>query len=265
MFIPVVIPKAIFEKFKDHCFDLDGLELFQIRTLADMSGSPESSFSPDAVRHYMRCDGKKFMRVSRSQSERCGDFFLDKGEFETALTPFVDLHVNGIFPKSEEGTKLLSRYRDLINWPYQDDEISPEVKAACPPGLMEKRKNCRPPAEERMKDVKSIYVGPAQVYAANPEKPAHISPQDFLRKGADTLDERAKEYDKPDGERSMGRCITAFNAITGHILKESEGWLLLQILKDVRQWSNPDRFHEDSAVDCINYGALKSEALSEGK
>lgn len=89
--------------------------------------------------------------------------------------------------------------------------------------------------------------------------------EQFLRQGADVLAERGKEYDKPEGERSMARCVAAFNAITGKDLTEAEGWLLLQTLKDVRQWQNPGRYHEDSAVDCVNYSALKAEALSEQK
>ena len=82
---------------------------------------------------------------------------------------------------------------------------------------------------------------------------------DYLRRAADIMDERGKQYDKPDGERSMGKCVTAFNTITGRDLTEAEGWLLLQILKDVRQWQRPG-FHQDSAEDCIAYAALKAEA-----
>jgi len=88
---------------------------------------------------------------------------------------------------------------------------------------------------------------------------------DFLSKALTLLEERGKDYDQPQGERSMGKTVQAFNAITGHTLKESEGWLLLQLLKDVRQWGNPDSYHADSAEDCISYAALKAEALIEGK
>ena len=88
---------------------------------------------------------------------------------------------------------------------------------------------------------------------------------DFLSKALELLQERGKDYDQPQGERSMGKTVHAFNAITGHALKESEGWLLLQLLKDVRQWSNPDIYHADSAEDCISYAALKAEAHIEGK
>lgn len=76
--------------------------------------------------------------------------------------------------------------------------------------------------------------------------------------------DRAATYDQPRGERSMCRTVDAFNAITGRDLAESEGWLLLQLLKDARQWSNA-AYHQDSAEDCIAYAALKAEALERGK
>jgi hypothetical protein len=88
---------------------------------------------------------------------------------------------------------------------------------------------------------------------------------ELLHRAASIMEERGKEYDKPEGERSMGRAVRAFNAITGRDLKESEGWLLLQQLKDARQWQNPGRYHADSAEDGIAYSALKAEALAEGK
>lgn len=76
--------------------------------------------------------------------------------------------------------------------------------------------------------------------------------------------DRAATYDQPEGERSMGKAVEAFNAITGQHLSESEGWLLLQLLKDVRQWQRPE-YHADSAEDCIAYAALKAEALAAGR
>ena len=91
------------------------------------------------------------------------------------------------------------------------------------------------------------------------ERPEYRVAPEFLRRAADIMTERGKQYDKPEGERSMGKCVAAFNIVTGHNLTEAEGWLLLQILKDVRQWQRPG-FHEDSAEDCIAYAALKAEA-----
>ena len=78
------------------------------------------------------------------------------------------------------------------------------------------------------------------------------------------MQQRAAEYDKPEGERSMEATVTAFNAITGRNLSEADGWLLLQLLKDVRQWQRPT-FHRDSAEDCVAYAALKAEALARGE
>jgi hypothetical protein len=91
-----------------------------------------------------------------------------------------------------------------------------------------------------------------------------MSARDYLLCAAQIMDERGQTYDTPGGERSMGKAVAAFNTITGHALKESEGWLLLQVLKDVRQWSRVD-FHKDSADDCVAYSALKAEALESGK
>ncbi|MFK4234237.1 hypothetical protein [Pseudomonas guariconensis] len=94
--------------------------------------------------------------------------------------------------------------------------------------------------------------------------PAPKTSVDFLQAAIAVQAERGKQYDAPGGERSMGRTIKAFNAITGHKLTEAEGWLLLQVLKDVRQWQNPDKFHEDSALDGVAYSSLKAEALAAG-
>lgn len=85
---------------------------------------------------------------------------------------------------------------------------------------------------------------------------------EMLNRAADIMAERGKQYDKPDGERSMGKCVTAFNIITGQDLSEAEGWLLLQVLKDVRLWQQPG-YHQDSAEDCIAYAALKAEAKQQ--
>lgn len=109
--------------------------------------------------------------------------------------------------------------------------------------------------------------GPGAVTAVEPtlgtvpvQKPK--SAADYLGKAQALMIERGKQYDKPEGERSMGKAVMAFNAITGRNIRESEGWLLLQILKDVRQRQSP-AFHADSAEDCVAYAALKAEALEQ--
>ena len=57
---------------------------------------------------------------------------------------------------------------------------------------------------------------------------------EILNRASDIMDERAKQYDSPQGERSMGKAVAAFNAITGHKLTEANGWLLMALLKMVR-------------------------------
>ena len=84
---------------------------------------------------------------------------------------------------------------------------------------------------------------------------------EILSKAAQHMAERAATYDKPEGERSMGRAVEAFNAITGRDLSESEGWLLLQVLKSVRLFTRPG-YHADSAEDGVAYAALVAEAKS---
>ena len=91
-----------------------------------------------------------------------------------------------------------------------------------------------------------------------------VQAPELLGRAARHMHDRAATYDAPGGERSMGKAVAAFNAITGHNLTESEGWLLLQVLKDVRLFTRSD-YHADSAEDCIAYAALKAEAKGSGR
>lgn len=84
---------------------------------------------------------------------------------------------------------------------------------------------------------------------------------DLLEQARMHMEERARQYDQPGGERSMGRTVAAFNAITEHSLTEAQGWLFMQLLKDVRLFTSPG-YHADSAEDGIAYSALMAEAKS---
>ena len=94
-----------------------------------------------------------------------------------------------------------------------------------------------------------------------PQAPGVTAPQ-LLEKAASHMRDRAATYDRPEGERSMAKTVAAFNAITGRDLTETEGWLLLQVLKDVRLFQRPG-YHADSAEDGIAYAALKAESKSK--
>ena len=93
---------------------------------------------------------------------------------------------------------------------------------------------------------------------------AKVTAPDILYNAAKIMAERGKQYDNPEGERSMGAAVAAFNIIAGRDLQESEGWLLLQTLKDVRDRQRKQA-HVDSLEDCVAYAALKAEARMDGK
>jgi len=82
---------------------------------------------------------------------------------------------------------------------------------------------------------------------------------EILKRASGIMDERAKQYDSPEGERSMGKAVAAFNAITGKSLSEANGWLLMALLKMVRD-NTKAAPHEDSIHDLVAYGALYGEA-----
>lgn len=82
---------------------------------------------------------------------------------------------------------------------------------------------------------------------------------EILKRASDIMDERAKQYDSPEGERSMGKAVAAFNAITGQELSEANGWLLMALLKMVRD-NTTEAPHEDSIHDLVAYAGLYGEA-----
>lgn len=81
----------------------------------------------------------------------------------------------------------------------------------------------------------------------------------LLEQAALHLRQRGQQYDQPEGERSMGRTVRAFNAVTGHDLTEADGWLLMALLKMVRDNQRPAP-HQDSCEDLVAYAALYGES-----
>jgi hypothetical protein len=125
---------------------------------------------------------------------------------------------------------------------------------------MSKDYNCSVCGEEhvRLKDALNCFQShePAKV----PEPKA----AELLGRAAALMHERGQTYDDPEGERSMGKIVTAFNAVTGRDLTESEGWMFMQQVKLVRLFTRSD-YHADSAEDNIAYAALLAEAKGEGR
>jgi len=76
--------------------------------------------------------------------------------------------------------------------------------------------------------------------------------------------QRGEKYDSTGtGERSFAAAASAFNALTGKNLKGSDVCLLLTCVKAVRQYSNPNRLHEDSLLDGVSYLSLWAEELNK--
>lgn len=87
---------------------------------------------------------------------------------------------------------------------------------------------------------------------------------DYLNECVEVQKQRGEQYDSSGtGERSFSACADAYNAITGGKLKGSDICLIFQILKDVRQYSNPSRLHEDSVLDKVSYSSLHAEELNK--
>ena len=81
--------------------------------------------------------------------------------------------------------------------------------------------------------------------------------QHFLEAALNHLGNRASTYDNPQGERSMGRTVEAFNTITGNKLTEEQGYLFMVLLKAVR--SQQGKYKSDSYEDGAAYFALMGE------
>ncbi len=73
----------------------------------------------------------------------------------------------------------------------------------------------------------------------------------------DTIIQRGEERDQPDGERTIPRCVTAFNAITGHKLSNCDGWLFMEVLKKCRSVQGAYKY--DDYRDGVGYAALRAE------
>ena len=93
----------------------------------------------------------------------------------------------------------------------------------------------------------------------NPLPTAHH----FLEAAKGHLVARAITYDKPTGERSMGRTVNAFAALTDIQLTEEQGWLFLEVLKQVR--SLQGKFKADNYEDLAGYAALRGETAARNR
>ena len=88
-----------------------------------------------------------------------------------------------------------------------------------------------------------------------------MNASDILKRAAQHMEDRAAARDKPEGERSMARTVTAFNALTGHSLSERDGWLFMAVLKAARACSTASGVADDYE-DGAAYFALAGESVT---
>lgn len=105
--------------------------------------------------------------------------------------------------------------------------------------------------------VVSNYVEPV---ASVEDCPTPVTAASILTAALGHMEDRAKTYDAPGGERSMGKTVAAFNVITGHNLTEEAGWLFMEILKQVR--SQQGDYRADNYEDMVAYAALRGECAA---
>jgi hypothetical protein len=114
------------------------------------------------------------------------------------------------------------------------------------------------PAEQRI-DIIATNGGDGEHYSQPPKTSA-----EYLSECLRVQTDRGKQYDASGtGERSFAAAAAAFNAATGKSLTGSDVCLLLSMVKLVRQYSSPDRLHQDSLLDGVSYMSLWAEELTK--
>lgn len=149
-------------------------------------------------------------------------------------------------------------------------EWTPEQDAEYQKGIVKTPRSLEDRAKEWTEEYRrKLFDRWAESWRAENIEPPHpldgiakqfdASAQDILKAAAETIGARAAERDT-DSERSMGRCVEAFNALTRHTLSEADGWLFMQVLKQARSRSGK-KVSIDSFIDGSAYFALEGECV----
>lgn len=90
-----------------------------------------------------------------------------------------------------------------------------------------------------------------------------IGADEILQIAEETITQRGVMYDSTgqQQERSMGKVVTMFNALTGHELTNEQGWKFMCLLKLAR--SEQGEFSLDSFIDLAAYAALAGEEAAK--
>ena len=90
-----------------------------------------------------------------------------------------------------------------------------------------------------------------------------IGADEILQIAEETIAQRGVMYDSTgqQQERSMGKVVAMFNALTGHELTNEQGWKFMCLLKLAR--SEQGEFSLDSFIDLAAYAALAGEEAAK--
>lgn len=99
--------------------------------------------------------------------------------------------------------------------------------------------------------------------AEKEEPQAKVTAASILNSALGHMEDRAATYDKPSGERSMGKTVQMFNTLTGCGLTEEQGWLFMTCLKLAR--SQQGDYRADSYEDGAAYFALGGEIAAKDR
>lgn len=183
----------------------------------------------------------------------CGNFYWHDSN---GLIVFISatFHDSGFSKKSTYSKEELMRKSDYCErpqqWPETDERINNIGRNRTEDDMGHYNRN----ADEALNSELSVYSKPTE-----PKKAV-----EFLNACAAVQSERGKQYDASGtGERSFAAAASAFNAATGKSLTGSDVCLLLTMVKLVRQYSSPDRLHQDSLLDGVSYLSLWAEELTK--
>lgn len=116
-------------------------------------------------------------------------------------------------------------------------------------------------------DVSFVAVDEAEAMEAyadiKAELASPIGVDEILQIAEETIAQRGVMYDSTgqQQERSMGKVVAMFNALTGHELTNEQGWKFMCLLKLAR--SEQEEFSLDSFIDLAAYAALAGEEAAK--
>jgi hypothetical protein len=177
---------------------------------------------------------------------RCGhrNFWISDKQYASVTRPDKTTRCTGIFGSAS--------FSNIVKRPQQWPETDERINAIAQNGNTGEHYDEVVPFTEWSK---------AGEFAKPTEPKTAI---EFLNACVAVQSERGKQYDASGtGERSFAAAASAFNAATGKSLTGSDVCLLLTMVKLVRQYSSPDRLHQDSLLDGVSYLSLWAEELSK--